>query len=219
MLDDGMTRKLAAILAADIVGYSRLMNEDEEETIKSWRAARRDVIDPNIASYSGRIVKHTGDGFLDEFNSVANAVCCALNMQTELSARNVGVPKNRRLDFRMGINVGDIVVEDDYIQGDEVNIAARLEGLAEPGGICISGDVLPAGEEQARSRLPWHHVREQARLKNDANRVEVKVHQESVDERLSWNSGRILVHRRSYAKADCRKWRQLSCRSFQPSGL
>ena len=141
MRDDGMTRKLATILAADIVGYSRLMNEDEEGTIKSWRAARRDVIDPNVASYSGRIVKHTGDGFLAEFNSVTNAVRCALNMQTELSARNVGVPKNRRLDFRIGINVGDIVVEADDIQGDGVNIAARLEGLADPGGICISGDV------------------------------------------------------------------------------
>ena len=118
MLDDGMTRKLAAILAAESVGYSRLMNEDEEETIKSWEAARREVIGPKFASYSGRIVKHTGDGFLAEFNSVANAVFCALNMQTELSARNVGVPKNRRLDFRIGINVGDIVVEDGYIQGD-----------------------------------------------------------------------------------------------------
>ena len=141
MSEQGITRKLAAILAADIVSYSRLMNENEDETIRAWRAARVEVIDPHVGSYDGRIVKHTGDGFLAEFNTVADAVRCALDMQNELSARAETQAPNRRLDFRMGINLGDIVIEADDIQGDGVNIAARLEGLAEPGGICISGDV------------------------------------------------------------------------------
>ncbi len=141
MSDQSITRKLAAILAADIVSYSRLMNENEDETIRAWRSARVEVIDPHVGSYDGRIVKHTGDGFLAEFNTVADAVRCALDMQNELSARAAAQPPNRRLDFRMGINLGDIVIEADDIQGDGVNIAARLEGLAEPGGICISGDV------------------------------------------------------------------------------
>jgi len=110
MSEQGITRKLAAILAADIVSYSRLMNENEDETIRAWRAARVEVIDPHVGSYDGRIVKHTGDGFLAEFNTVADAVRCALDMQNELSARAEAQPPNRRLDFRMGINLGDIDV-------------------------------------------------------------------------------------------------------------
>jgi class 3 adenylate cyclase len=141
MSDDGLVRRLAAILAADIAGYSRLMNEDEDATIRSWRRAREEVADPRIAEFGGRIVKHTGDGFLAVFDTVVDAVRCALAMQPGFGELNKPLPSKRRLFFRMGINLGDIVVERDDIQGDGVNIAARLEGLAEPGGICLSGDV------------------------------------------------------------------------------
>ena len=127
------TRRLVAILAADVSGYSRLMNENEEATISAWHRARREVIDPTIASHDGRIVKHTGDGFLAEFSTVQRAVTCAVALQEGL----VDSP----LDFRMGINLGDIVDDGEDIHGDGVNIAARLEGLSEASGICISSDV------------------------------------------------------------------------------
>ncbi|MFA9418818.1 MAG: tetratricopeptide repeat protein [Gammaproteobacteria bacterium] len=127
------THRLVAILAADVSGYSRLMNENEEATISAWHSARRKVIDPTIASHDGRIVKHTGDGFLAEFSTVQKAVKCAVALQEGL----VDSP----LDFRMGINLGDIVDDGEDIHGDGVNIAARLEGLSEASGICISSDV------------------------------------------------------------------------------
>lgn len=135
------TRRLAAILAADVAGYTRLMGADEEATIAAWWAARRDVIDPRIADHHGRIVKHTGDGFLAEFGTVLDAVQCAVAIQTELADRNADVAADRRMDFRIGVNLGDIVVDAEDIYGDEVNIAARIESLAEPGGICVSGNV------------------------------------------------------------------------------
>lgn len=127
------TRRLVAILAADVAGYSRLMHEDEEATIAAWQSARRDIIDPVIAAHDGRIVKHTGDGFLAEFATVTPAVKCAVDLQGRLS--------HSPLDFRIGINLGEIVADADDIHGDGVNIAARLEGMADPGGICISGSV------------------------------------------------------------------------------
>ena len=139
MAEDSITRRLAAILAADVAGYTRLMEADENATIATWKAARIDVIDPKIAEYQGRIVKHTGDGFLAEFGSVTDAVNCAIDMQKLLAARAANTPEDRRMNFRMGVNLGDIVEELDDIHGDGVNIAARLEGLAEPGGICVSG--------------------------------------------------------------------------------
>jgi|HubBroStandDraft_6_1064221.scaffolds.fasta_scaffold65508_3 TolB-like protein/class 3 adenylate cyclase len=142
-------RRLAAILAVDVAGYSRLMGEDEEGTLAALRAVRRELSDPKIAEHRGRIVKTTGDGLLAEFASVVDAVRCAVEVQREMIARNAAAPAERRIEFRMGINVGDIIIEDDDIFGDGVNIAARLEALAEPGGICLSA----AAHEQVRDRL------------------------------------------------------------------
>ena len=134
MSDQSMQRRLAAILAADVVSYTRLMEEDTDGTVVAWRAARDDVIEPLVAERSGRVVKLTGDGFLVEFSTVQDAVNCAIELQQKLAAS--------RLDFRMGINLGDIIDDGRDIHGEGVNIAARLEALAEPGGICISGGVF-----------------------------------------------------------------------------
>ncbi len=142
-------RRLAAILAADVARYSRLMGEDEEGTLAALRAVRRELGDPKIAEHRGRIVKTTGDGLLVEFASVVDAVRCAVEVQREMIARNAATPAQRRIEFRMGINLGDIIIEDGDIFGDGVNIAARLEALAEPGGVCLSA----AAHEQVRDRL------------------------------------------------------------------
>ena len=144
------TRKLAAILAADVVGYSRLAGSDEDRTLARLRALRSDLIDPTIAVHSGRVVKRTGDGTLVEFRSVVDAVRCAIELQNAMLERNAGVPPDRRIEFRVGIHIGDIVEESDGdLMGDGVNIAARLEGIAEPNGICLSG----AAYEQVRDKL------------------------------------------------------------------
>jgi len=149
MSEERVERRLAAILAVDVAGYSRLMGEDEEGTLAAMRAVRREIGDPKIREHRGRIVKTTGDGLLVEFASVVDAVRCAVEVQREMIARNANVPAGRRLEFRMGINVGDIIIEDGDIFGDGVNIAARLEALAEPGGICVSA----AAHDQVRDRL------------------------------------------------------------------
>jgi adenylate cyclase len=135
-------RRLAAILAADIAGYSRLMGADEEGTLARAKAHRRELIDPKISEHRGRIVKTTGDGILIEFPSVIEAVSCAVAVQRGMVERNAGTPEEERITFRVGVNLGDIIVEDGDIHGDGVNIAARLEGIAEPGGICISEDAF-----------------------------------------------------------------------------
>ena len=135
------TRKLAAILVADVVGYSRLAGADEDRTLARLRGLRSDLIDPAIAAHHGRIVKRTGDGSIIEFRSVVDAVRCAIEMQNGLIERNAGVPEDRRIEFRVGIHVGDVVEESDGdLMGDGVNIAARLEGIAKPGAICLSED-------------------------------------------------------------------------------
>jgi adenylate cyclase len=141
-----LERRLAAILAADVVGYSRLMSADEEGTHFRLLAYWREVIAPKVREHRGRIVKHTGDGALVEFGSVVEAVRCALDVQRIILARNAGLPQDRRIDLRIGVNLGDVIVAPDDIYGHGVNIAARLESLAPPGGICISADV-------------WRHVR------------------------------------------------------------
>jgi adenylate cyclase len=146
-------RKLAAIFAADIVGYSRLMGEDEEGTHAAVIELRREVIAVRIDEHHGRIVKFTGDGFLAEFASVVDAVRCAVEIQRAMAGRNEGAPVDRRIEFRVGINIGDIIVEADDIYGDGVNIAARLEALAEPGGICASRVVRDQVARSARHRL------------------------------------------------------------------
>jgi adenylate cyclase len=144
------TRKLAAILVADIVGYSRLARADEDRVLARLRTLRSDLIDPTIAVYHGRVVKRTGDGSIIEFRSVVDAVRCAVEVQNGMAERNAGLPEDRRIVFRVGIHLGDVVEEGDGdLMGDGVNIAARLEGIAEPGGICLSG----AAYEQVRDRL------------------------------------------------------------------
>ena len=143
------TRRLAAILAADVAGYSRLIGADEGGTLERLRALRRELLDPKITECKGRLVKTTGDGLLVEFASVVDALRCAVDVQREMARRNTGVPPDNRIEFRIGINVGDIVVEDGDIFGDGVNVAARLEALAEPGGICVSARV----QEDATGRL------------------------------------------------------------------
>src|ERR1700723_1347060 len=135
------TRKLAAILVADIVGYSRLAGADEDRILARLRALRSDLIDPTIAVHHGRVVKRTGDGSLIEFRSVVDAVRCAIEVQNGLIERNAGLPPERRIEFRGGIHRGDVVEEGDGdLMGDGVNIAARLEGIAGPGGICLTED-------------------------------------------------------------------------------
>src|SRR3954451_6935441 len=143
------TRRLVAILAADVAGYSRLIGADEESTLDRLRSIRSKVIDPKITEYRGRVFKTTGDGLLVEFASVIDALRCATEWQRAMAERYTGIPVDDRIEFRIGINVGDVVVEDDDIFGDGVNIAARLEGLAEPGGICVSARV----QEDAAGRL------------------------------------------------------------------
>jgi adenylate cyclase len=133
------TRKIAAILVADVVGYSRLTGADEDRTLSRLRGLRSDLIDPAIAAHHGRIVKRTGDGILIEFRSVVDAVRCAIEVQSGLIERNIGVPPERRIEYRVGIHLGDVVEESDGdLMGDGVNIAARLEGVAKPGAICLS---------------------------------------------------------------------------------
>ncbi len=136
-----MERKLTAILAADVVGYSRLMGDDEVGTLAALKAYRNDLIDPRVADHGGRIVKLMGDGALVEFPSIVEAVTCAVGIQRAISERNAGVADGRRIELRIGINVGDVIVDGDDIYGDGVNVAARLEALAKPGGICISRSV------------------------------------------------------------------------------
>jgi TolB-like protein/class 3 adenylate cyclase/Tfp pilus assembly protein PilF len=144
-----MARKLAAIIAADVVSYSRLMGIDEAETLAALKTHRRDLIDPNIAEHQGRIVKTTGDGLLIEFPSVIEAVQCAVEVQRAMQERNSDVPADHRIEFRVGINLGDIIIDGDDIYGDGVNVAARLEGLADANGVCVSRVV----HDQVRDKL------------------------------------------------------------------
>jgi len=145
------TRRLAAILAADVAGYSRLMGVDEEGTLAELKAIRRELSDPKVKEHSGRIVKTTGDGLLIEFGSVVDAVRCAVEVQRAMAERNADVPADRRIELRMGINLGDIIKDGRDIYGDGVNVAARLEALAEPGGICVSRVV----RDQVRDKLAF----------------------------------------------------------------
>src|SRR5262249_30959204 len=146
---DGPARRLAAILAADIAGYSRLMGVDEEGTHARVRRQRRELIEPTIAEHHGRLVKHTGDGFLAMFDSPVEAVRCAIVIQQSMVGRNASLPKEQWIRYRLGVHLGDVIVEDDDVYGDGVNIAARIEGIAEPGDLFISGGVY----EQIKNKL------------------------------------------------------------------
>jgi adenylate cyclase len=165
-----VVRRLAAILAADVAGYSRLMGADEEGTLKRLKGHRCALVDPKIAEHHGRIVKSTGDGLLVEFSSAVDAVRCAVEAQRGMAERNAPLPIDERIEFRVGINLGDVIVEGDDIYGDGVNVAARLEGLAEPGAVFISNIVY----EEVRHRLPFDFddIGEQ-RVKNIARLVRV----------------------------------------------
>src|SRR5215471_3128377 len=164
------TRRLAAILAADVAGYSRLIGVDEGGTLARLKAIRAELVDPMIAAHRGRLVKTTGDRFLVEFASVVDALRCAVEVQREITDRGGDAPADRRIKLRIGIHQGDIVVEDGDIFGDGVNVAARLEALAEPGGICVSARV----QEDAAGRLDltFEDMGEQV-LKNIARPVRV----------------------------------------------
>ncbi len=171
MSGERVERRLTAILAADVAGYSRLMGLDEAGTLKRLRAHRREFIDRKIAEHKGRIVKTTGDGILIEFPSVVEAVACAVALQRGMAERNAGTPEEQRIVFRVGVNLGDIIIaEDNDIHGDGVNVAARLEGLAEPGGICVSRVV----RDQVRDKVDFafEDMGEQA-LKNIARPLRV----------------------------------------------
>src|SRR6202165_2384650 len=163
-------RRLAAILAADVVGYSRLMGANEEGTLARLKAQGRELIDPKISEHRGRIVKTTGDGLLVEFSSVVDALRCATEIQRGMAEGNSVVPADGQIEFRIGIHQGDVMVEDGDIFGDGVNVAARLEGLAEPGGICVSA----RGQEGATGRPPplFEEMGEQT-LKNIARPLQV----------------------------------------------
>ena len=156
-------RRLAAILAADIVGYSRLIEQDEAATLEAIKDLRREVIDPLLAGHHGRIVKLMGDGAIAEFGSVVDAVACAVAIQKDAAARQAETPPERRIVFRMGVNLGDVVVEGEDLLGDGVNVAARLEQLCEPGGVLVSGTAYD--HLQGRLGLPLEFIGEQ-RVKN-----------------------------------------------------
>ena len=162
------TRRLAAILAADVASYSRLMGADESGTLQALKAIRAELIDPTIAAHSGRLVKTTGDGLLVEFSSVIDALRCATEVQTSMAERNASVPAGKRIEFRIDVHQGDVVIENDDIFGDAVNIAARLEGLAEPGGICVSARVR--GDAAGKLDLAFEDMGQQE-LKNIARPI------------------------------------------------
>ncbi len=170
MAEERVQRRLTAILACDVAGYSRLIGEDEEGTLARLKAHRREWVDPTIGRHSGRIVKTTGDGILIEFASIVDAVRCAVAIQRGMAQRDADVPAQKRIEYRIGVHAGDIVIEDDDIFGDGVNIAARLEGIADPGGICISDDA----SRQVRGKLAVEFEdRGNQQLKNIAEPVRV----------------------------------------------
>jgi adenylate cyclase len=152
-------RRLAAIMAADVVGYARLIRADEEGTLRALKALRADLIDPKLSEHNGRVVKLMGDGMLAEFPSVVDAVRAAVETQKAISVRNANLPDDERIEFRVGINLGDVVIDGDDIHGDGVNVAARLEGLAEPGGVCVSGAVYD--QVHHRTDLTFHDLGDQ----------------------------------------------------------
>jgi class 3 adenylate cyclase len=161
-------RRLAAILAADVAGSCRLIGIDEEGTLAQLKALRKTLFDPKIAEHHGRVVKNTGDGALVEFASVVDAVRCADEIQRGVAERNIDVPQDERIELRIGIHVGDIIIDENDIFGDAVNIAVRLEGIAEPGGVCISDDAQR--QIRAKVRLVFDDMGQQS-LKNIAEPI------------------------------------------------
>jgi adenylate cyclase len=194
-----LERKLTAILCADVFGYSRLMGEDEEGTLRTLSACRK-ITDSLIERHHGRFVNSAGDSVLAEFASVVEAVTCAVSIQTTLRAENAELPVERRMQFRIGVNSGDVMVEGEQIYGDGVNVAARLESLADPGGICISGTV----HEQVRDRLPLaFEDRGEQSVKNIARPV--RVWRVLLNEAAP-SGGATRRRTRRYWRAACCRW-------------
>ena len=192
------TRRLAAILAADVAGYSRLMGADEEGTLERLKALRHELIDPKIAQHHGRIVKTTGDGILVEFGSVVDAVRCAVDVQQSMAERDSGIAADNRIELRIGINLGDVIVEGDDLYGDGVNIAARIEALADPGGVFVSSTVY----DHVRDRVPFlfEDLGEQ-QVKNIARPVRVyRVRRYSRQEPIERSSIHVAAPRKAF---DC----------------
>jgi len=191
MSEDRVDRRLAAILAADVAGYSRLMGADEEGTHRQLKVHRKELIDPKITEHRGRIVKSTGDGILVEFVSVVDAVRCAVDIQRGMVERNAEIPTESRIELRIGINVGDIISDADDIYGDGVNVAARLEALAEPGGIYVSRVV----HDQVRDKLSFgfEDLGEQT-VKNIARPVgihRIRLAEQSVPSKSAGAAGKV----------------------------
>ena len=177
-------RRLTAILAADVAGYSRLMGADEEGTHERLKAHLGELVNPKISEHRGGVVKNTGDGFLAEFASVVDAVRCAVEIQRGIADREPEVPEGHRITFRIGINLGDVIVEEHDIFGEGVNVAARLEALAEPGGICVSRVV----RDQVRDRLDYtFEDRSDQQVKNIARPVRVYRVRDDTADRYRWN--------------------------------
>ena len=170
MAEERTQRRLAAILAADVVGYSRLVEQDESGTLAAMQARFSTVVAPLLTRHQGRVFKRTGDGLLAEFSSVVNAVQCAIELQKNMAAANAAVPAAEALVFRIGVNLGDVVIDGDDIHGDGVNVAARLESIADPGGACISGSVFE--QVDRRFEVRWEDLGQRA-LKNIARPVRV----------------------------------------------
>ena len=204
-----LQRRLAAILAADVAGYSRLMAADEGGTLAQLKADRREAGDPAIADHRGRIVRLMGDGLLVEFASVVDAVECAVAVQRTLAARNAALPADRRMALRIGVHLGDVILEDGDIFGNGVNIAARLEGLAEPGGMAISGDVRNA--VRGKVELAFEDLGER-RLRTSTRRSgsTTSRHSRSAPLRMGWLSSR---HSRPHRRAGRTDRRSRCCRS------
>ena len=161
-----VTRKLAAVLAGDVAGYTRLMGADEEGTLVAMRGVFTRVVEPSVSTHGGPIFKNTGDGFLTEFASVVEAVRCALAIQQSISEGNADIATARRIEFRIGINVGDVMVEEGDVYGEGVNVAARLQDLASPGGVCLSGAARNPNisTEKSRNNIPYRRPEDVERL-------------------------------------------------------
>lgn len=185
MVQERVQRRLMAVLAADVVGYSRLMSVDEEGTLAQLKSHRCDLFDPKIKENQGRLVKTTGDGLLAEFGSVVDALRCAVEVQRAMVERNTRLPPDKQIQFRIGINVGDLIIDGNDIFGDGVNIAARLEGLAEPGGICVSGRVHE--DVQGKFDIAFEDIGDQ-QLRNISRPVKAF--------RIAPNAGQCPQHRR-----------------------
>ena len=163
-------RRLAAIVSADVAGYSRLMGRDESGTLAALKALRREVVDPRIAKHNGRIVKTTGDGLLLEFASVVDAVRCVIEVQTAMAEKTADVPEDRRIAFRIGVNIGDIIIDGDDIFGDGVNVAARLQEIAPPGGVCVSSRVHDDVRDRLDTTFDGRSARRHSRTSLDQSR-------------------------------------------------